>query len=109
MNLIIRKMRENDLEPLYLLLSDPRVMKYMEPPYSLGQTERFLRSCGMSDEPLVYAVENEEGFAGYVIFHDYEDDSMEIGWVLYRKYWGRGYASELTRQLIEKGFGEKKP
>ena len=108
MSLTIRKMKESDLGPLYLLLSDPLVMKYMEPPYSMEETEAFLKSCGLTDEPRIYAVDNEEGFAGYIIFHHYEDDSMEIGWVLYPKYWGRGYASELTIRLIAKGFTIRK-
>ena len=102
MKLIIRKMREKDMEPLYRLLSDPRVMKYLEPPFTAEKTETFLYKCGMKDEPLVYAVDDENGFAGYVIFHPYDEESLEIGWVLYPEHWGKGYASELTEQMIEK-------
>ncbi len=47
MNLIIRKMCENDLHPLYALLSNSKVMAYLEPPYSLSQTESFLRDAGL--------------------------------------------------------------
>ncbi len=34
MNLIIRKMCNDDLEPLYALLSNQNVMTYLEKPYS---------------------------------------------------------------------------
>ncbi len=34
------------------------------------------------------------------IYHPYEEDSMEIGWVLLSAYWRRGYASDLTVQMI---------
>ena len=108
MKLIIRRMREEDLEPLYRLLSDPPVMEYLEPPFSAEKTETFLKNCGMKEAPQVYTVEDENGFAGYVIYHPYDQDSMEIGWVLYPEYWGKGYASELTEQLIEKARTAKK-
>jgi len=108
MKLIIRKMREDDLEALHRLLSDPLVMKYLEPPFTEERTKVFLEECGMKEEPLVYAVETENGFAGYVIYHSYDCESMEIGWVLYPEHWGKGYASELTGMLIEKAFAEKK-
>ena len=95
-------MEERDLEPLYKLLSDEETMKYIEPPYTLEQTEEFLKDCGLSDEPLVYAVVNEKGdFVGYVIYHDYEEDSMELGWLILREFWGRGYATQLTEMMIE--------
>ena len=103
MNLSIRKMTEEDLEPLYLLLSDSRVMKYLEPPFSKERTARFLRECGLCGKPLVWSVDNEDGFIGYVIFHDYDESSLEIGWVLYPEYWGKGCASELARRMIVRG------
>jgi len=108
MPLHIRKMRKNDLEPMYLLLSDPAVMKYLEPPFTKEKAESFLNTCGLTTDPRIYAVDNEEGFTGYVIFHEYDEDSLEIGWVLFPRYWGQGYASELTRQLIEKSLQTKK-
>ena len=36
----------------------------------------------------------------YVIFHDYDEENMEIGWILKRDVWGKGYASILTKMLI---------
>ena len=108
MKLIIRRMREEDLESLHRLLSDSSVMEYLEPPFSAERTETFLKNYGMKEAPLVYTVEDENGFAGYVIYHPYDQDSMEIGWVLYPEYWGKGYASELTEQLIEKARTAKK-
>jgi len=37
MKLTIRKMMDQDLEPLCVLLSDPDVMRFLEPPYSNEQ------------------------------------------------------------------------
>ena len=108
MNLSIRKMKETDLESLYTLLSDSKVMKYLEEPYTKAQTLDFILNAGMSEPPFVYAVDDENEFIGYVIFHDYDDISYEIGWVLYPGYWGKGYASHLTKIMIEKAFEMKK-
>ena len=98
---MIRKFNESDHEPLCCLLSDPKVMLYLEPPYSKEQTEAFLQAA-LSDHPPVYAVELDGRFIGYVIYHAYDQDSVEIGWVLFPECWGKGYASELTKQMIDK-------
>lgn len=50
-------MTDNDFEPLCKLLSDPKVMKYLEAPYSEKQTEQFLSEAGLAENPLIYAVE----------------------------------------------------
>ncbi len=108
MKLTIRSMTKSDLEPLFGLLSDARVMRFLEPPYTREKTWEFLIKAGLSDPPLIYAVEENGRFIGYVIYHDYDEDSMEIGWVLYPAYWGKGYATHLTKLLIERAFASKK-
>ena len=108
MELKIRKMEEHDLAPLYELLSNEQVMRYLEPPYSKEKTVRFLERAGLSDPPLIYAVEQDGLFIGYVIFHDYDETGMEIGWVLHPTIWGNGVASALTGQLIERSRELKK-
>ncbi len=109
MDLRIRRFKGSDLQALYELLSDEEVMRYIEPPYSFEQTEAFLETAGLSDAPLIYAVEKDDGlFIGYVISHDYDEDSKEIGWVLKRSFWGKGYAEALTEMLIEEARSEGK-
>ena len=99
--MIIRNFNENDLMDLYELLSDDDVMYYLEEPFSLAKTKDFLKNAGLCEHPLIYAVQNEKrSFIGYVIYHEYDDQSMEIGWVLKKEYWGKGIASSLTRKLI---------
>ena len=99
--LTVRRFCPSDLNSLYELLSDADVMQHIEPPYSKQQTEEFMRRVGMCESPLIYAVENKEGnFVGYVIYHKYEVDGMEIGWVLNKCEWGKGYADMLTKMLV---------
>ena len=105
----IRKMTPADLEPLHALLSDPDVMKYLEPPFSLAQTEAFLQTQCLISDPRVLAAENKDHeFIGYVIYHDYDDENKEIGWVLKKEVWGRGMAGFLTKQLLAMAAAEGK-
>ena len=107
MDLLIRKMDEQDFDPLHSLLSNPDVMRFLEPPYAEEQTRSFLQAA-MSEMPPVYAVDLDGAFIGYVIYHTYERDSMEIGWVLAPEQWGKGYASALTEQMINKARSDGK-
>ena len=93
MNITIRRMRPDDVDALYRLLSDPAVMRYLEPPYDRAQAEVFLHTAGLAEPSLVYAAEENGAFLGYVIYHAYDAESVEIGWVLFPESWGRGYAS----------------
>ena len=105
----IRAFNESDLMNLYGTLSDPDVMKYIEPVYSLDQTREFLHDVALSDPPLIYAAEDDNGkYIGYVIYHDYEDDSVELGWLLNKQEWGKGYASKLTKLMIDRARQEGK-
>ena len=100
MNITIRKMAVSDAGPLYKLLSDAEVMKFLEPPFSKEQTEQFLRTAGLSEPPLIYAVDRDGSFIGYVIYHEYDPESIEIGWVLEPSCWGQGIASILTERML---------
>lgn len=102
MNLTIRLMTQDDLMLLYELLSDARVMRYLEPTFTREQSEEFLMRAGLSTPPMIYAVEKDGHFIGYVIYHDYDEASMEIGWVLHPDHWRKGYATYLTGVLKEK-------
>ena len=103
MALRIRRFEKSDLQSLYELLSDEEVMRYIEPPFTLEKTRGFLENAGLTDDPLIYAVEDEYGiFIGYVIYHDYGNDSKEIGWLLSKQFWGKGFAQVLTEMLVQK-------
>ena len=102
MSLILRRMTPEDFLPLHELLSDGNVMAFLEPAYNREQTAGFLEKAGLSDPPRVLAVERDGCFAGYAIWHKYEEGSMEIGWVLSPVFWGQGIATELTRILTDR-------
>ena len=62
-----------------------------------------------ASEPAASVSAEENGaFLGYVIYHAYDAESVEIGWVLFPESWGRGYASALTDLLIGRARREQK-
>ena len=103
--LAVRRFR--DLAELAALLTDPEVMRWLEPPFDRARAAEFLRVAGLSEPPLIYAAEEDGAFLGYVIFHRYGgEDAAELGWVLRRSAWGRGYAGRLTALLLSAAEGK---
>ena len=49
--LLVRPFREDDAEPLYAVLSDPAVMRHIEPPFSMERTKAFLNENGLLSPP----------------------------------------------------------
>ena len=43
-----------------------------------------------------------------MIYHDYEQDSKEIGWILSKRFWEKGFAEALTDRLIQKANADGK-
>lgn len=100
---VIRQFSADDAAQLYHILSDKDVMEYIEPPFTMDQTRAFIETAGLCVPPLVYALEWKETkrLIGQVIFHRYEEDSFEIGWILHREFWGLGIAGEVTSVLVD--------
>ena len=98
--LIIRRFREEDLNDLYPLLSDPVIMKYLEPAYSPEKTEQFLLRHGLCAKPDIFAAEYGNRMIGYVIYHPYDETAYEAGWVIGKGFQGRGFAQEITEALL---------
>ena len=100
-SLIIRNLKLEDVNDLYLVLSNPKVMRYIEEPFTIAKTESFIKNFGLISPPKVFAIELKDTgrVIGHTIFHKIEE-SYEIGWILGEEHWGHGYASQLTEGLI---------
>lgn len=100
---VIRKFLMEDVADLYKTLSDEKVMEYIEPIFDMERVRNFIADAGLCEPPLVYALvwkETEETI-GHVIFHPYEENSYEIGWIIRREYWGRSIADEVTKAFVK--------
>ena len=98
----IRNMKITDVDDLYQVYSDELVMMYMEPVFDMQRTKEFIQEAGLCEPPLVYAIvwKITGRVIGHAIFHPYERNDYEIGWILNKDYWGMGIADEVTKALI---------
>ena len=100
--LCVRPFAAEDLEALHSILSDEEVMRWLEAPYSRKQTETFLAHVRGAEPPPVFAVTWKETgrVIGQLIFHPFDRESWELGWILRRDVWRQGLADELTRAIL---------
>ena len=108
--LSIRPFTMEDTDALFPILSDPEVMRFIEPPYTRSQTAAFITDQLRAEVPQAYALtENETGtLVGHVIWHPHDSEAYELGWILGREHWGKGYATEVTQALLGIAWGELK-
>ena len=100
---LVRNMKMKDADDLYQVLSDECVMMYIEQAFDMERTKNFIQSAGLCEPPLVYTIvwKITGKVIGHAIFHSYEKNDYEIGWVLNKDYWGMGIADEITKELIK--------
>jgi RimJ/RimL family protein N-acetyltransferase len=116
--LVLRRFTEADVESLVELDADPAVMQYITggrtTPRDEIETEIIPAFLGYYERYAGYgfwaAVEKATGdFLGWFHFRPQKEDrpgEVELGYRLRRSAWGKGYATEGSRALVEKGFAE---
>ena len=105
--LILRRYTKNDLQDLYEYLSDSEVVKY-EPykPMSMQEVEGNLEWRISTDEMIAVELKSNGKMIGNVYLGKRDFDSLEIGYVFNRNYWGKGYAKESCTTLIAQAFSD---
>jgi RimJ/RimL family protein N-acetyltransferase len=116
--LVLRRFTDNDVDNLVELDSDPDVMRLINGgrptsrdeiesdvlPMFLEYYERF------TGYGFWAAVEKSTGqFVGWFHFRPTKgmpSDEIELGYRLRKSAWGKGYATEGSRALIQKGFAD---
>lgn len=105
--LVLRRPTAGDAPNVYAYARDPEVTRLLAFPThrSVADTERFLADC-----PIRW--EKGEEFCWIITLKDADDcigaigcrmgtHGPDIGYVLARPYWGRGYMSEAVRAVVE--------
>ena len=102
--LLLRPLQPQDLLPLHAILSDPKAMRYWDrPAHTALEDSRKLLEAFMRDAPdqhLEYAVTLDGAFIGRVGMWK----RFEVGFLFAPAHWGRGYATEATKALIDRVF-----
>ncbi|SRR5579871_5028650 len=114
--LLVRHYTMDDAEDFYLLNSDPEVMKYIRAPKTRQQALQFLR------ENIDYYLEfplygrwaliekKDNHFAGSFMLRPSVavKGKIELGYALFKNYWGKGFATEATKGGIDYAFAKLK-
>ena len=106
--MLLRDFENNDLDDLYEIFSNPKVMQYVEPPYTLEKTESFLLDFCINRNPkggYAAVLKETNKVIGYILFKPVDEQEIfEIGWIFNKNYWRHGYAYEVCSELIKYGF-----
>ncbi|HEY7545328.1 MAG TPA: GNAT family N-acetyltransferase [Blastocatellia bacterium] len=110
--LLLRQFRESDIDSYAEMCADEEVMRYIGDGCALTRAEAWrnmamilghwqLRGYGL------WAVEEKEsgllvGRAGF--FNPEGWPGFEVGWLLGRPYWGKGFATEAARTALDYAF-----
>lgn len=113
---ILRRFRLTDLDNMILLESDPDVMKFTpsRKPHTKEKSEERLKSLIQKEviyAPLgVWALELQDTaeFIGWLMLIKTEFEVPEIGFMIVKDHWGKGFASEAAQALIDFGMNDLK-
>ncbi|MBK7751906.1 MAG: GNAT family N-acetyltransferase [Flavobacteriales bacterium] len=107
--LVLRSLEEHDAEMILLLNSDPEVLRYVhDAPFAdvhaarhwiLDVPRQLPRGLGR------WAIESDQGvWIGRCSLRRYADGEVLMGYRLLREHWGRGFASEAVRAMLDLAF-----
>ena len=105
--LILKKYDATDLQDLYEYLSDPDVVKF-EPhkPMTKEGTEENLAWRIRTDEMIAVELKENHRMIENIYLEKKDFDSLELGYVFNKTYWGKGYAYESATALVELAFSQ---
>ncbi len=116
--LILRPWKESDFEPFALMNADPHVREFFpslltknESNEMANQFKKLIETQGWG----LWAAEvpGEAPFIGFVgiaqvPFEAHFTPAVEIGWRLAYEFWGKGYATEAAKVVMNFGFNQLK-
>jgi RimJ/RimL family protein N-acetyltransferase len=112
----LRPLRANDIEPWVAMFTDPDVMQYVgsSGPMSRKSAEEIFEQHRQLLDMKGYGcwvidVKGGPAFAGVILLEDFPltapfTPALEIGWVLPHNHWGKGYATEGARAILDYAF-----
>ena len=114
--LLLRKFRESDFEDYFQIFSDPEVTRFIGNGKAMARSEAWMSMARIFGHWQlrgygILAVEERASkvVMGRIGFLNPEGwPGFELGWILNRNYWGKGYATEGAKAVLDYGFRELK-
>ena len=112
--LYLKEFAANNVDKLFKLNGDPNVMKYIrEPITDIKVIENIINHIikYYTEHPgfgvwAGYLKSNNEFIGFFELAHMDNTDEIEVGYRLHKKYWSKGYATEMTNILLDYGFNQ---
>jgi RimJ/RimL family protein N-acetyltransferase len=107
--LILRAPRAEDSVAVATLINDRRVAENLARvphPYTLTDAEAFIARAQSREEPSFFVTLRDGTIVGGCGLGRLRGDIPDIGYWYGVPYWGRGYATEAARALLDHAFGE---
>ena len=106
--LVLRAPRRSDVKTIASLADDRRIAANtarIPHPYGIEDAEQFIASVNKREGEACFVIMLECAPVG-VCSVDLREDGPEVGYWLGVPYWGRGFATEAVRALIDHAFGD---
>ncbi len=106
--LVLRAPRRSDGEAIAALANDRRIAANtarIPHPYAIEDAEQFIAAVNKREGEACFVVTLDGAPIG-VCSVDLREDGPELGYWLGVPYWGRGFATEAVRALIDHAFGD---
>ncbi len=117
--LILRKLKEDDVDNIFLLDSNPEVMKYVGVPplthkeESAKMLENIINQYKKNGTARLAVIEKESnrfiGWSGIKLLTDEVNgfkNIYELGYRFLPEFWGKGYATEAALASLDLGFNQ---
>jgi RimJ/RimL family protein N-acetyltransferase len=111
--LMLREITQEDFQGVHEYASDPETVKYMPfGPNTEEETREFIRrNMKQQEDPRTeygfgIILKEEDRFIGACGIHGVTEIQASIGYILNRRFWGKGYATEAAKGLVNFIFSE---
>lgn len=109
--LILRGFTLEDVEAVYDYAKDEETVKYLtwEAHKDIDSTEMIVKEFYMNEETFCISLKESDKCIGCIDLRvDETNNKLVFGYVINRKYWNKGYMSEVLNEVIKYAFLELK-